>query len=69
MVLSEEINYEEEYQKYKELYEKLLADYEALKIKYYGSVKATEYHEAERSVKDKAEYNSWMLGIGLGDDY
>ena len=67
--MSEEINYKEEYERYKALYENLLHEYETLKHKYYGSVKAAEYHEAERSVKDKAEYNSWMLGIGLGDDY
>jgi len=62
----DEINYQKKYEELLIEYRSLLEKYEALKIKHYGSERAADYHEEDRTVKDKADYNHWHLGIGLG---
>ena len=68
--MGEEINYQEEYEKYKAMYEELLKDYKVLydvydnlKLKYYGTREAANYHEDDRLVRDKRDYNHWILNL------
>lgn len=61
--MSEDINYQELYEALLKEYDVLFDKYENLRLKYYGTIEAANYHERDRAVMDKKSYNHWHLDL------